>query len=183
MRKQRGVFEVTRRKVWFTLLIAALALTAVFELGISMGKRRAIRERQEMEQQSSAKMRIATKASTEVKLPRKTPSDQPIEQPEPEQTKARYTIQVSTFRLRENAEEMVNLLKSYEYKSWMRSELHGEEMLYSVLVGSFNTKEEAEQFGRAISERLTYITGYMVREMKEEDAEPGTHDKISDDES
>ena len=80
-----------------------------------------------------------------------------------------YTIQVGSFGLLQNAENLVAQLKSYEYKSWFKPEPSAEKMLYSVFVGGFKTRDEANQFGGSLRDRLSFIKSYMVREIQKED--------------
>ena len=167
MHKQKRVFEVTRGKVWLALLIAALALTAVFEIGVLIGRKRTITAQQEAMRRGDARMLLDARASTEAKQRLTQSTGQSMA----EKGETRYAVQISTFRTRENAEEMVSSLESYEYKPWIREESRTEETLYPVLIGNFDTKNEAWQFGRAISERLSFIPGYMVREIGKEDIE------------
>jgi hypothetical protein len=180
MRREDRVFEITRVKVWIALVIAALALTAVFELGVFIGKKRAIRAQRKAEQQYYEGTRTDGNPQTEAKPPDRSLIDQPTEQLG---SGTKYAVQVSSFRSRENAEEYAVLLKSYGYRSWIRPESHAEETLYSVLVGIFDNKDAAEQFGRAISERLSHITGYMIREVNSEEAEMATGDKATGNDS
>ncbi len=167
MHKQKRVFEVTRGKIWLALLIAALALTAVFEIGVLIGTKRTITAQQKAMRRGDARMRLDARASTEVKPPLTQSTGQSMT----EKGETQYAVQVSTFCTRKNAEEMVRSLESYEYKPWIREESRTEQTLYSVLIGNFNTKEEAQQFGMAISERLSFIPGYMAREIGKEDIE------------
>ena len=78
-----------------------------------------------------------------------------------------YTAQVATFRSRQNAENLVEKLESYEYESWLEPEPYEKETLYSVFVGAFSTRDEAKQFGTLLQARLSFVTGYMVREIEE----------------
>ena len=94
-----------------------------------------------------------------------SPADQSTQHLGTEEKKPQYTVQVGTFRSRQNAEDLVKSLESYGYESWVRPEPYGEETLYSVLVGRLDTRDEAEVFGRALRERLLYVTGYMVRKI------------------
>ena len=165
-RKQR-VFEVTGGQVLFVLIIAAVALTVVFEAGVWVGKQRVIKAEQEAALRGDIQTREAAKASTEVKSPHISSSDQSAEQSEVEEKGADYTVQVGAFNSRQNAENTVELLESYEYKPWLRPELDKEKTLYCVFIGKFDTKAEAEQFGKSLRETLSFITDYQVRKMRE----------------
>lgn len=104
-----------------------------------------------------------TQVPTGGELPIEPPQDQPIERSQTVQ----YTVQVGTFGSRQNAEKLVALLKSYEYKSWLRVETAASGTLYSVFVGGFNTREKAKKFGGLLQNRLSFVTSYMVREIQE----------------
>ena len=112
-------------------------------------------------------VREATKASTGGDSPHALSPQQPTEQLEVEEKEPQYTVQVGTFKSRQNAENLVERLESYEYESWLRPEPYAEETLYSVFVERFGAKDEAEQFGKSIRERLSYVTQYRVREIQE----------------
>jgi len=90
-----------------------------------------------------------------------------MEQPKAEKKEAKYTVQVGTFSSYENAVDMVKLLESYEYtNAWLNPESDTEKTLYRVFVGRFDTKDEAEQFGRSLQETLSYVTEYKVKEIQ-----------------
>lgn len=206
MRKRRKrTFEVTTGQILAGLIIAALALTIAFEVGVSVGKKRVINAEREVMRQDNIRMRAATEAPTEEDLPSKSSPDQPTEPSEVEKAEpgsARqggiqipaamkastggdllqrlpterlkvgekelpYTAQVATFRSRQNAENLVEKLESYEYESWLKPEPYAKEMFFSVFAGRFGTRDEAEQFGRSMQERLSYITHYRVRKIQE----------------
>jgi len=186
---QRRIFEVTGVQIWIGIIIVAIALTIVFEVGVLVGKRRVIKAEMEAARQYDMQTRAAAKTSTEVRLPHRPPSDQTkgpleakgnashappsdqqdqlIEQPEGEAEGSQYTVQVGTFGFRQNAENMVNLLRSYEYESWLSPEADEEKTLYCVFIGRFDTRDEAEQFGRSIRETLSYVTEYRVSKIQE----------------
>ena len=165
--RQKRIFEVTGAQIWVSLIIVAFALTIVFEVGVSVGKKRVIKAEKEAARQNDIQRRAATSTSTEVKLPRRLSTDQQVEQPAVEKKGVQYTVQVGTFGSHENAENLVNLIRSYEYKSWLRPESGTGETLYCVFVGRFDTSDEAEQFGELMRERLSYVNEYRVRKIEE----------------
>ncbi len=197
--KQKRIFEVTVGQIVISLLIAAIALTAVFEAGVLVGKKRGIKAALEAEQQGDIQTRSPVKVSTEAELPGGEPTDQPAKQLEPgeapqsdtqsysaepelprnplsEQPEealtekaAEYTVQVGAFSSRQNAEGLVNLLKSYEYESWLKPASVQEKTLYFVFAGRFGASEEADKFGRLLRDRLSYITDYKVSEVQNQD--------------
>jgi cell division septation protein DedD len=77
-----------------------------------------------------------------------------------------YTVQVGVFSSRQNAEKLVNMLKAYEYDSWVVSKADNEKSLYFVFNGKFETKEEAEKFGNNLKARLTYIKDFKVKKLE-----------------
>ena len=203
MRKpKKQPLTVTRGQIFLALIGAAIVLTAVFEIGVSVGKKRLIEAEQEalqrndiplrsnipasdaedssnnslldqgMEaqkpaQQSKTPVRAASQIPTGGEFPAIPPKDQPTERPKASGEAAQYTVQVGTFGSRQNAEDLVAQLRSYEYKSWLKPEPSSEKMLYSVFVGGFSARDEAMQFGSLLQSRLSFVTGYMVREIKE----------------
>ena len=197
--KQKRIFEVTVGQIVISLFIAAIALTAVFEAGVLVGKKRGIKAALEAEQQGDTQTRSRMKVSTEAKLPGVEPADQPAKQlealedqqsdtqsypAEPElpgnplseqpaealmEKAAQYTVQVGVFSSRQNAEGLVNLLKSHEYESWLEPASVADRTLYFVFVGRFEAREEADKFGRLMRDRLSYITDYKVGEVQNQD--------------
>lgn len=190
--KQKRIFEVSVGQIGISLLIAAIALTAVFEAGVLVGKKRGIKAALEAEQQSDRQTHLPMKVSTEAKLPGKEPTDQPAkrsypaeevltepelhrnplsEQPAEEliEKAAQYAVQVGVFNSQENAEGLVNLLKSHEYESWLELRPVADKTLYFVFAGRFDMPEEADKFGRLLQDELSYITDYKVSEVQDQD--------------
>ena len=112
-------------------------------------------------------MRVASQIPIGGDLPIMPPEEQSEEQPQVASGSIYYTVQVGTFGARQNAENLVAKLKSYEYKSWMKEESSSEGTLYSVLVGGFSTRDEAKQFGDLLKNNLSFVSSYMVREIQE----------------
>jgi cell division septation protein DedD len=191
--KQKRIFEVTVGQIGISLLIAAIALTAVFEAGVLVGKKRGIKAALEAEQQSDKQTRSPMKVSTEANLPGRESAEQlePGEdrqsdtQPyaaeevstEPELSQnplsdestealpekaSQYTVQVGAFSSLQNAESLINLLKSYEYESWLKPRSVEDKTLYFVFVGRFEAREEADKFGRLLQNGSSHITAYKV---------------------
>lgn len=197
--KQKRIFEVTVGQIVISLLIAAIALTGVFEAGVLVGKKRGIKVALEAEQQGDTQKRSPMKVSTEAKLPGREPADQPAKQLEPVEDRqsdtqsypaepelprnplseqpaealtekaAQYTVQVGVFSSRQNAESLVNLLKSQEYESWLKPGSVADRTLYFVFVERFEAREEADKFGRLLRDRLSYITDYKVSKVQNQD--------------
>lgn len=189
--KQKRKYEVSIGQIFLGLIIAALALTGVFELGVSVGKKRVV-EAERAAQEGGRKIRTAAKTSLGEVSSAHSPSDRfqdireegtgsvplggdmPIDVPEDEseeqlQVEAKppqFTIQVGTFSSQANSENLVNLLKSYEYNSWVRPETSTDRTLYAVYVGGFSTRTEANQFGKSLQERMSFVTGFIVRELE-----------------
>jgi cell division septation protein DedD len=223
MQRQPRVFEVTVGQIFVALIIGALALTAVFEAGVWVGKKRVIDAERKAALQSNMQMRAAmgsstegnsgyrsspgqsaeeleagentepeasrrdnteTRTGTEASSGGNLPYDSPpelstenppsplykgeeAEQSDVEEKGVQYTIQVGTFSSRQNARNLVNLLESYEYRSWLMPESDTGEMLYRVFIGRFDTRDAAEKFGREARERLSYVTEYRIRKIQE----------------
>ena len=168
MRKQKRVFEVTGGQIWTILILGAFALTIVFEVGVSIGKKRAINIELEAGRKGVIQTRIANRITTAAEAPlNETPSRQPDKRLETGEKEAHYTIQVATFSSRQNAENLANSLKSDEYGS--RLEFVASDAgktYYCVFVGEFGTEDEADRFGTAMQERLPYIDDYRISKMK-----------------
>lgn len=65
-----------------------------------------------------------------------------------------YTVQVSSFRKRVNAEDMVNRLRKKEYEAYLvRADIPGKGIWYRVRIGEFNTKSQAKRFAGEISKK------------------------------
>ena len=185
-------------RVFLALIAAAIVLTVVFEIGVSVGKKRVIEAEQEVAQRNDIPFRSTAPASDEEDSPADSSPEQAAEErkperqseasvhatlkiptggefpaiPSPEQSQAgaeaaQYTVQVGTFGSQQNAEDLVALLKSYEYRSWLKPEPSAEKMLYSVFVGGFSARDEANRFGGFLQARLSFVTSYMVREIQE----------------
>lgn len=168
-RNKRHVYTITGGQIWLALIIAVIGLTVAFEVGVSVGKKRVIEAEQEARQQENIQVESATKLSNQVKLPGKPSQDQSAEPSEADVKTVKYTVQVGTYRLRQGAEDMMQLLESYEYTPWMKIEQDTEtSSLHSVLVGKFDTRDEAEKYGKAMKNSLSaYVKSYMVREISE----------------
>jgi cell division septation protein DedD len=178
--REKRIFEVTGGRIWVVLIIAAISLTVVFEVGVWVGKKRVINAEREAARQSDVQMRAATKVPARTNLSHKSSPDQPTGLPsdprvrggeegplEAEKKAAKYTVQVGTFSSYENAVDMVRLLESYEYRAWLSPESDTEKTLYCVFVGRFGARDEAERFGKSLQETLSYVTEYKVREIQE----------------
>jgi len=198
--KQKRIFEVTVGQIGISLLIAAIALTAVFEAGVLVGKKRGVKAALEAEQQGDTQTQSPMKVLTEANLPGRESAEQlgpgedrqsdtqsyPAEEvsTEPElshnplseqpaealtENAAQYTVQVGAFGSLQNAESVVNLLKSYEYESWLRPRSVEDRTLYFVFVGRFGAREEADRFGRLLQNRSSHITAYKVSKIQDQD--------------
>ena len=168
MRKQKRIFEVAGGQIWAILIIGAIALTIVFEVGVSIGGKRVINAELEAGQEAATQTRITNRVTTAAEAPpHETPSGQPGKHLEAKQKEAHYTVQVATFSSRQNAENLANSLKSDEYMSRLElAESNAGKTYYCVLVGEFGTEEEADRFGTAMQKRLPYIVDYVISRMK-----------------
>ena len=170
---QKRFYEVTRRQIWVALIIVSFVLAIVFELGIWIGERRVIDAEREAAWRNNVniEMRATNKSPppAEEKLPDRSPIDQPTEGSEVERKEIQYTVQVGTFSSRQNAENLVTLLESYDYKSWLKPGSITEKTVYCVFVGTLNTKNEAEEFGRLLKKKLSQIADYRIKKIQEND--------------
>ena len=171
MLKEKRVFEVTRGQLWTTLVIAAIALAIVFELGVWVGKRRVISAERELTAQYNAQIRENAERENSRSVPQASPPEQTEEASKTENkaksAPGKYTIQVGTFRSRQNAADLSESLVAQEHESWLETDLNTGEALYCVFLGRFETKEEAEQYVRSLQEQSSDLTGYRIRELRE----------------
>ena len=171
-RKQRRVFSVTWRQIWFGIFVVAIGMTVAFEIGVSVGKKRIISAERESPLQENDQVSSVNKMSNEMKLPgglSQTKSTEPSEAlSEVDEQKVQYAVQVGTYRSLQGADKMVKMLQSYEYSPWLRTEPGKDNTpLHSVLVGRFDTRDEAERYGSAMVKSLSYVDSYMIREINE----------------
>ena len=186
-KRQKRTFVVTRGQIFFALLMAVVAFTAVFEIGVSVGKKRIVDAERAAVRRGNANRnaaapesdekapaadsspdvsaRAAMKIPTSGDLPIESLQEQPTEQRQNETSVPKYTVQIGSFGSNKNAEDLVALLKSYEYNSWLRPEQTEAGDIYSVFVGGFKTRDEAKQFGESLKNRLSFVMDYMVREI------------------
>jgi len=194
MRRRRRVFEVTGRQILFALIIASLALTVVFNIGVYVGKKRVINAELEAERQDETqkladiistdkklshdlvqdRLKSREKATRDTqapantndeKLPSTPSSDQPVKQPKIIRTK--YAVKVGTFSSYKNAEKLLELLKSSGYEPRLKSELSAGKKVYHILVGRFDNIDTAKQLGRSLQGKLPQITDYVIKEVQD----------------
>ena len=64
------------------------------------------------------------------------------------QTEARYTIQIGAFQKKEEAEKIIDPLKSKGYPAFIKTvEIFGKGTWYRIRIGTFKTREEAKLYG------------------------------------
>ncbi|MGQ9608149.1 MAG: type 4a pilus biogenesis protein PilO [bacterium] len=76
--------------------------------------------------------------------------------------KERYTVQVGIFISSDNANNLVNLLKSNKYEPWIRHGYISSKTAYYVYVGNFATEKEARSLGRDMNSNLPFIKYYYI---------------------
>jgi Tfp pilus assembly protein PilO/cell division septation protein DedD len=76
-----------------------------------------------------------------------------------------YIVRVGVFIFYENAEHLVKLLKSHEYKPWIKTYTYNGRATYWVYAGAFETKERAENFAETMNKKLSGIDDYVITEM------------------
>jgi len=192
MQRQKRVFEISIVQIWLAVLIIALALTIVFKIGASVGRKRAIEMKPRFVRQSEMRSYIPGPLSNTTKLLSNSFSERmpgsPLKAMENEVQHVsssnesetlgmkvrspQYTIQVGVFSSSENAEGLVDLLKSHCYTSWLSFNPDAEGSVYRVFIGKFGTSDEADQFGKSLHEKEQYLTDYKVAKIQ--DWETGT---------
>ena len=200
-KKSGHTYEVTLSQLLVSLLVAAAFFVSVFEVGVLIGKRRAVSSQMALFNNPNSRYPLAF-ASAETGAPSHVPANPqpptkpakpPVEKSQqtapakpvdvttstagpifgstenekiPEQQAVpAFSVKVGTFRSSRNARQLIDLLKSYEYEPFLRPEDHNGETLYAVMLGQFDTAEEADEFGRLLQKRLSYINGYLVKEV------------------
>ncbi len=76
--------------------------------------------------------------------------------------KERYTVQVGIFISQENANNLVNLLKSHKYEPWIKPGSISSKPAYYVYVGNFDTEKSARLLGKDMNSNLPFIKYYYI---------------------
>ncbi len=196
MKREPRYYEVSRKQIFLFIFIASLALTAVFNIGIYIGKRRVINAELKEEQQKidnilseieSINYSINYNHDTEEQIEKKPKTEDLSEKKKTNselqkgidikdkakisaeeksfnETK-KYTVKVATFTRQENAENLLNLIKTFGYESWIISDL--DKKTFHVIIGKFNSRDLAESFGKELKNKHEFINGYIIREFKD----------------
>ena len=77
-----------------------------------------------------------------------------------------FAVRVGRFAYYKNAENLVKMLKSHEYKPWIKPYSNNGKTTYWVYVGAFETKEKAASFAESMQKRLAYIDEYVIMGVK-----------------
>ncbi len=196
MKREPRYYEVSRKQIFLFIFIASLALTAVFNIGIYIGKRRVINAELKEEQQKidnilseieSINYSINYNHDTEEQIEKKPKTEDLSEKKKTNselqkgidikdkakisaeeksfnETK-KYTVKVATFTRQENAENLLNLIKTFGYESWIISDL--DKKTFHVIIGKFDSRDLAESFGKELKNKHEFINGYIIREFKD----------------
>jgi len=78
----------------------------------------------------------------------------------------KYAVRVGKFDYYENAQKLLNILKSHGYSGWVKTYSHKGKKTYWVYVGSFDTKDKAEAFAVSMQKELSYIDDYVIMGIK-----------------
>ena len=145
--KQKHTYEVTIGQICLAIIIAAIFLTVVFEVGVWIGKQRGIKAKLEADRRTGMPGQPTRKVSTEAKLPGLTSPDTHPKQQEPvEAAKPKPAGQ-------DNAQPTTPQDVTAEAKpphepqqAQSREELAAAEAgKYTVQVGAFSSRENAEK--------------------------------------
>ncbi|MBD3185116.1 hypothetical protein GF312_22740 [Candidatus Poribacteria bacterium] len=203
-KRQKRLYTVSVGQIFLFVILGAVFLVVVFEIGVSIGKKRVvfqdinpktsstvlkdiIKETNINESRSQNVSSFSYPSNASVKSNNESQiKTQPLEDMESEeqtniipvekqihQTPVNkdypfYTIQVGIFGSRDNAQKLMKILNSYEYKSWIIQEQRSGKTFNTVMVGRFSSEDEAENFGKSLKLRISYIDNYIVREMLED---------------
>lgn len=216
VKKRRGVYEVTIGQLIVSMLIATFALTAVFFIGVYIGKNRVINAERKAQELNEAKLisRLkenigngASKVTANLKeqsedaiksamkkldivpdeqntnqAKQKTdegtytnqavkPDKKPLPTIDQSPTikkpevikKTRYTVKVGTFSSYENAKKLFDSLKSSGYEPQLIKESDQGKTLCHVIIGNFDSKDKAKQYGDTLREKLPFVNDYVIR--------------------
>ena len=83
---------------------------------------------------------------------------------------APYSVSVGIFESYENAEKLVNIIKSNKYSPWIRSYAYNGETNHGVYLGAFESKDKAEEFAQSVRKKIPFITNYVIVELKQNQA-------------
>jgi len=75
---------------------------------------------------------------------------------------ANYSVRVGIFDYNENAQKLLNILKSHGYSAWMKTYSYKGKRTHWVYVGTFETKDKAEAFATSMQKELSYIDDYVI---------------------
>ena len=144
--------------VWAMAVLAIVMVVAAFELGVFIGRHDARMEREVPSESASTNPQAEETQST-------SPVSQVAEPPKAVQ----YTTQVGSFSSYQNAAALVNTLRGDGQTCWMEPESPSNtvQMVYRVFVGRFRTRKAGEQVGEVLIQRLSSITEYTIKEIKE----------------
>jgi len=196
MIKEQRYFEVTRKQIFLAVVIASIALTIVFNIGLYVGKKRVINAEIKSEQEFAKKILSDMESSShkinsvrssivlqnpmgitkneQPDVPKQTSQKAQAKESKPpkQQEKADisnekkstdqfdYTVKIGAFSQKENAEKMINLLKSDGYEPWIESENN----MYHVMLGRFSNAQIAGSFGDKLQSK-PYMNGYMIKQI------------------
>jgi len=79
---------------------------------------------------------------------------------------ANYSVRVGKFDYYENAQKLLNILKSHGYSAWMKTYSYKGKRTHWVYVGTFETKDKAEAFATSMQKELSYIDDYVILGVK-----------------
>jgi cell division septation protein DedD len=81
-----------------------------------------------------------------------------------------YTVSVGVFESYENAEKLANIIKSNDYRPWIRSYTSNGETNHRVYLGAFESKNKAEEFAQSVQKKLPFIANYEIVSVKQNQA-------------
>ncbi len=87
------------------------------------------------------------------------------QQIKPEDKKITYTVKLGTFSSQENAEKLMNSLRSLGYSPRVTSENIGGQEVHHVYIGKFDDSAKAKEFGESLQGKSSYITDFLIREI------------------
>lgn len=79
---------------------------------------------------------------------------------------ANYSVRVGKFDYYENAQKLLNILTSHGYSAWLKTYAFKGKKSYWVYVGTFETKDKAEDFASSMQKELSYIDDYVIMGVK-----------------
>jgi len=139
-KKQKRTFEVSRGQLFLVLIVAAVAFAAIFETGVSVGKKRLIAAEREVIQRSGMSLRPAIPVSNEADSSLRTSPDQTAEERKPSRQNKTQVRAASEIPI---GGEMPAIPPADE--SVEQTQASVKDVMYTIQIGTFGSLQNAEK--------------------------------------